>query len=79
MRPRSAVLGGGDACGAHHWGLRWTSLRGHTGWGRRMRYTPLGPEVDLPMGPRNAFLGGGDACGTHHWGLRWGSLWGHEA
>eukprot|EP00959_Pyramimonas_sp_CCMP1952_P402201 8428256-Pyramimonas_sp.AAC.1 len=29
MGPRSAVLGGGDACGTHHWGFMWTSLWGH--------------------------------------------------
>eukprot|EP00959_Pyramimonas_sp_CCMP1952_P153450 3209983-Pyramimonas_sp.AAC.1 len=29
MRPRSAILGGVDACGRCRWGLRWSSLRGH--------------------------------------------------
>ena len=29
MGPRNAVLGGGDACGRQHWGLRWSSLWGH--------------------------------------------------
>ena len=29
MGPRDAVLGGGDACECSHWGLRWSSLRGH--------------------------------------------------
>eukprot|EP00959_Pyramimonas_sp_CCMP1952_P355307 7442340-Pyramimonas_sp.AAC.1 len=52
MGPRSVVLGGGDARGTRHWGLRWTSLYGATkrctGWGRRMWYTPLGPWVDPP-------------------------------
>eukprot|EP00959_Pyramimonas_sp_CCMP1952_P296290 6198085-Pyramimonas_sp.AAC.1 len=28
MGPRSALLGRGDASDTHHWGLRWTSLRG---------------------------------------------------
>eukprot|EP00959_Pyramimonas_sp_CCMP1952_P214162 4480968-Pyramimonas_sp.AAC.1 len=27
--PRSAVLSGGTACGCSHWGLSWSSLRGH--------------------------------------------------
>eukprot|EP00959_Pyramimonas_sp_CCMP1952_P164479 3438670-Pyramimonas_sp.AAC.1 len=29
MGPRSAVLGGGTACGLRHWDLRWSSLWGH--------------------------------------------------
>eukprot|EP00959_Pyramimonas_sp_CCMP1952_P297644 6226620-Pyramimonas_sp.AAC.1 len=29
MGPRSAVLGGGDACGLRHWDLRRSSLGGH--------------------------------------------------
>eukprot|EP00959_Pyramimonas_sp_CCMP1952_P172907 3613290-Pyramimonas_sp.AAC.1 len=29
MGPRSAVLGGVDACGLCHWNLRWSSLWGH--------------------------------------------------
>eukprot|EP00959_Pyramimonas_sp_CCMP1952_P352469 7384907-Pyramimonas_sp.AAC.1 len=29
MGPRSAVLGGGGACGHCHWSLRWSSLGGH--------------------------------------------------
>eukprot|EP00959_Pyramimonas_sp_CCMP1952_P158989 3324873-Pyramimonas_sp.AAC.1 len=29
MGPRSAVLGGGAACGRCHWGLRWSSTWGH--------------------------------------------------
>eukprot|EP00959_Pyramimonas_sp_CCMP1952_P157893 3301741-Pyramimonas_sp.AAC.1 len=29
MGPRSAVLGGGDACVHRHCGLRWGSLWGH--------------------------------------------------
>eukprot|EP00959_Pyramimonas_sp_CCMP1952_P452015 9463970-Pyramimonas_sp.AAC.1 len=29
LEPRSAVLGGGDACELRHWDLRWSSLWGH--------------------------------------------------
>eukprot|EP00959_Pyramimonas_sp_CCMP1952_P245591 5133119-Pyramimonas_sp.AAC.1 len=29
LGPRSAVLGGGDACKLRHWNLRWRSLLGH--------------------------------------------------
>ena len=29
MGPRNDVPGGGDACGLHHWDLRWSSLWGH--------------------------------------------------
>eukprot|EP00959_Pyramimonas_sp_CCMP1952_P355148 7439387-Pyramimonas_sp.AAC.1 len=29
MGPRSAVLGGVDACGLRHWSIRWSSLLGH--------------------------------------------------
>eukprot|EP00959_Pyramimonas_sp_CCMP1952_P020218 426676-Pyramimonas_sp.AAC.1 len=29
MDPRSAVLGGGDACGLRHWDLRRSSRWGH--------------------------------------------------
>eukprot|EP00959_Pyramimonas_sp_CCMP1952_P279949 5852997-Pyramimonas_sp.AAC.1 len=46
MGPRSAVLGGGDACGHLHWGLTWSSHRAtkrRAGWGRRMWTPPLGP------------------------------------
>eukprot|EP00959_Pyramimonas_sp_CCMP1952_P084307 1763410-Pyramimonas_sp.AAC.1 len=35
-----------------------------TGCGGRMRYPPLGPSVELPMGPRRAALCVADACGT---------------
>eukprot|EP00959_Pyramimonas_sp_CCMP1952_P051330 1072735-Pyramimonas_sp.AAC.1 len=29
MRPRSAVMDGGDACESSHWRRRWRSLWGH--------------------------------------------------
>eukprot|EP00959_Pyramimonas_sp_CCMP1952_P229180 4791831-Pyramimonas_sp.AAC.1 len=29
MGPRSGVLGGADAFGRRHWGLRWSSFGGH--------------------------------------------------
>ena len=56
-----ADMGGADACGHRHWGLRWSSQWGHetcegcAGMGRViMRTLPEGPSVELPMGPRNA-------------------------
>eukprot|EP00959_Pyramimonas_sp_CCMP1952_P260009 5436066-Pyramimonas_sp.AAC.1 len=48
MVPRSAVLGGGDACGRSRC----------TEWGKRMRVPPVGPWVELPMELRSAALGG---------------------
>eukprot|EP00959_Pyramimonas_sp_CCMP1952_P452007 9463832-Pyramimonas_sp.AAC.1 len=74
MRPRSAVLGGGNAREHRHWGLRWRSygaMKRCTERGRRIHVHPQGPAVEFPMGPRSAVLGGGDACGRCHWGLRW--------
>eukprot|EP00959_Pyramimonas_sp_CCMP1952_P141669 2965068-Pyramimonas_sp.AAC.1 len=55
-----ADMSGTDACERCHWGLQWSSLRGHKaceacrhGWRRRMRTVPLGPGVELPMGSRS--------------------------
>eukprot|EP00959_Pyramimonas_sp_CCMP1952_P352597 7387465-Pyramimonas_sp.AAC.1 len=42
MGPRSGVLGGGNACGHRHKGLRWV-------WGKRMRRPPPGPWVMLSL------------------------------
>ena len=48
------------ACERSHWGLRWSYLWGHGTCegcaqmeGGGMRFMPLGPSVELPMGPRN--------------------------
>eukprot|EP00959_Pyramimonas_sp_CCMP1952_P202955 4244587-Pyramimonas_sp.AAC.1 len=46
MGPRSAVLGGADACGRGRWGLRWRATRRCTGWRGRMRTSPRGPSVE---------------------------------
>eukprot|EP00959_Pyramimonas_sp_CCMP1952_P311538 6520003-Pyramimonas_sp.AAC.1 len=37
MGPRNAVLGVADACGHPHWGVGWSSIRGHETlyWARR--------------------------------------------
>eukprot|EP00959_Pyramimonas_sp_CCMP1952_P104559 2185542-Pyramimonas_sp.AAC.1 len=52
MGPRSAVLGGGDACGHRRWGLRWSSLWGHgklCGVGETHVDTTAGAFVGAPF------------------------------
>eukprot|EP00959_Pyramimonas_sp_CCMP1952_P209327 4379048-Pyramimonas_sp.AAC.1 len=80
MRPRSTVLGGGDACGRSHWDLRWGwATKRCIGCAGRMRAVRLGPSVGLTKGPRKAVLSVRGACGRSHWGRRWSCLLGHEA
>merc|ERR1712091_640988 len=53
MGPRNAVLGGGDACGHPHLGLRWSSLWGHEtlSWvGDTHADTPTGAFGGAPYG-----------------------------
>ena len=89
MGPRSAVLGGVDACGRCHWSLRWSSLWGHetlswvalthaTAATGAFGGTPYGATNRLRGVPKWGSMSGADACEHPHWGLRWSSLWGHE-
>eukprot|EP00959_Pyramimonas_sp_CCMP1952_P229910 4806883-Pyramimonas_sp.AAC.1 len=60
MGPRTAVLGGGDACELRNGGFRrspYGATKRYTGWGRRMLTAPRGPSVGLHMGPRDSILG----------------------
>eukprot|EP00959_Pyramimonas_sp_CCMP1952_P304360 6369692-Pyramimonas_sp.AAC.1 len=62
LQPRNAVLGGRDACGHRHWGLRWRRPVDTAMW------TPPLLGWGDACGHRLRSL----------WGLRWSSPWGHK-
>eukprot|EP00959_Pyramimonas_sp_CCMP1952_P448808 9397792-Pyramimonas_sp.AAC.1 len=69
MVPRSAVLGGGDACELRHWEFGVApdgATKGWPGWVRLMRTAPLVHSVEPSMGPREAVLCVGGACELRH-------------
>eukprot|EP00959_Pyramimonas_sp_CCMP1952_P036438 762766-Pyramimonas_sp.AAC.1 len=65
MGPRSAVLGGGDACGRSNWDLRWGPL-----WGHEALYWVCvthagGPTGTFGVAPYGATKRCTGLCGTH--------------
>eukprot|EP00959_Pyramimonas_sp_CCMP1952_P112585 2353797-Pyramimonas_sp.AAC.1 len=72
MRPRSAVLGGVDACGPCTWSRLWSYLWGHgtLSWVALTHADPAtGASGGAPHGPTNRVRGNVGACGPGPWSI----------